>query len=181
MRAFIFLFSSFFALLTPGTLLAQDLSEIFASSNALETYQGRYAEANNNKAFAQSLGGAWAWTSNRTKPEDAITYVLSRCEYLRRGQGSPCALVDLNGRLVAPQSPEGYYIHHNQILEVYQNRYANATYHKAFAISENSFGMRDGLATEQEAIDAALAACNQHVRPGQSCKIFDVNGRLQDW
>ena len=180
MPTVILFLSGLLALVAPGTLMAQNLSDIFSSQRALEAYQTRYAEAGDNKAFAQSLGGAWAWTQNRTKPEDAIDYAISRCEHFRRGQGSPCVLVDLNGELVAPDSPEGYYMHYNEILEVYRNHYMDSSYHKAFAISETSYGMRRGFETEQAAIEAALEGCYQNANPGDTCRIIDINGRLQD-
>lgn len=180
MRTVILSFSLLFTWILPSSLMAQNLSEVFSSQRALEAYQTRYAEAGDNKAFAQSLGGAWAWTQNRTKPEDAIAYAIDRCEYFRRGQGSPCALVDLNGELVAPDSPEGYYIRHNSTLKIYQEEYSKAARHRAFAVSDFAFAMRQGFATEQAAIEAALEACNQHVRPGDTCRIVDVNGHLQN-
>lgn len=180
MRVPILFFSCLFGSILPGILMAQNLSDIFSSQAALEAYQTRYASAGDNKAFAQSLGGAWAWVQNRTKPEDAVAYAISRCEYFRRGQGSPCVLVDLNGELVAPDRPEGYYIRHNETLRLYQGSYSTAARHRAFAVSDFSFAMREGFASERAAIQAALEACNQHARPGDSCRIIDVNGQLQN-
>ncbi|MBT3032192.1 MAG: hypothetical protein KME67_12835 [Candidatus Thiodiazotropha sp. (ex Codakia orbicularis)] len=68
------------------------------SNEALESFNTKYAKASKNKAFAQSLSGAWNWRSNRTSIEHAKTSALIACQ--RHNKKSeyiyPCKIIHIN-------------------------------------------------------------------------------------
>lgn len=72
------------------------------SNKALESFNEKYLPANENKAFAQSLSGAWDWRSNRTSVDHAKTSALVGCQ--RNNEQSedlyPCRIINVNGEWV---------------------------------------------------------------------------------
>ncbi|MEO1082298.1 MAG: hypothetical protein AAFY29_22255 [Pseudomonadota bacterium] len=71
--------------------------------DALKYYSERYAKAENNKAFAQSVSGAWAARSARTSVEHAITNALVACQTNNKAHESayPCKIINVNGTWVS--------------------------------------------------------------------------------
>jgi hypothetical protein len=73
--------------------------ESIIRNDALSSYNEGYIKASKNKAFAQSLSGAWGWRSNRTSAQHAKTSALIVCEKnnIRYQSLYPCKIVNLNG------------------------------------------------------------------------------------
>lgn len=72
------------------------------SNKALESFKTEYAEAPENKAFAQSASGAWNWKSNRTSVEHAKTSALIGCQRNNKKSENlyPCKIININGAWV---------------------------------------------------------------------------------
>ena len=68
------------------------------SNRAMESFQGEYADAPENKAFAQSVSGAWNWKSNRTSIEHAKTSALVGCQRNNKKSEDlyPCEVIHVN-------------------------------------------------------------------------------------
>ena len=68
------------------------------SNKALSSFQEEYSAALKNKAFAQSVSGAWNWKSNRTSEEHAITSVLIGCQINNKKSEDiyPCEAIHVN-------------------------------------------------------------------------------------
>ena len=71
---------------------------------ALESFQTKYKEATFNKAFAQSVSGAWNWKSNRTSIEHAKTSALVGCQRNNKRSEDiyPCRVIHVNNSWVEP-------------------------------------------------------------------------------
>ena len=90
---------------TNGFTLYTDDSEGIESlitNQALASFKSKYKEASQNKAFAQSLSGAWSWKSNRTSVEHAKTSALIGCQRNNKKTEDlyPCKVVNINGTWV---------------------------------------------------------------------------------
>lgn len=72
------------------------------SNKALESFKNEYAAASINKAFAQSVSGAWNWKSNRTSVEHAKTSALIGCQRNNKKSEDiyPCKIIHLNDEWV---------------------------------------------------------------------------------
>jgi hypothetical protein len=70
----------------------------------LDTVKGfeEYSSYRDNKAFAQSLSGAWGWTSEATSIEHAKTGALANCQVNNTGAEFlyPCEVINLNGEWI---------------------------------------------------------------------------------
>ncbi|MDF1764226.1 MAG: hypothetical protein P1U57_12530 [Oleibacter sp.] len=73
--------------------------ESIITRKALDSYNSEYLDATENKAFAQSLTGAWDWKSNRTSVEHAKTSALVGCQRHNRKSEDvyPCEIINING------------------------------------------------------------------------------------
>ena len=76
------------------------------SNEALDSFQTKYKEATSNKAFAQSVSGAWNWRSNRTTIEHAKTSALVGCQRNNKKSEDlyPCRVIHVNDSWVTPSS-----------------------------------------------------------------------------
>lgn len=72
------------------------------SNKALDSFNGEYAMATKNKAFAQSVSGSWNWKSNRTSIEHAETSALIGCQRNNKKSEDlyPCRVIHINDRWV---------------------------------------------------------------------------------
>ncbi|TQV73890.1 AgmX/PglI C-terminal domain-containing protein [Aliikangiella marina] len=77
---------------------------ILISKSALESYEKKYIEKSENKAFAQSYTGAWAWRANFTSIEHAVKAVYLDC--LKNSNYKPCKIVNINGEWTSGLSSE---------------------------------------------------------------------------
>jgi len=68
------------------------------SNKALISFESDYAKASKNKAFAQSVSGAWNWKSNRTSVEHAKTSALVGCQRNNKKSEDmyPCKIIHIN-------------------------------------------------------------------------------------
>jgi hypothetical protein len=69
------------------------------SADAKKYYNENYLHANKNKAFAQSISGAWASASDHTSEYHAKNIAMIICERrnLKRQIEAPCEIVNVNG------------------------------------------------------------------------------------
>ena len=75
---------------------------------ALESYREEYKDASLHKAFAQSDSGHWAWKSNRTSREHAITNALIACQ-ANNGRYEfryPCKIINVDDKWVGSAAIE---------------------------------------------------------------------------
>ena len=70
------------------------------TNDALESYKTKYLKSSNNKAFAQSVSGAWSWKSNRTSKDHAKSSALIGCQNNNRKVEDlyPCKIININGK-----------------------------------------------------------------------------------
>ena len=68
------------------------------SNKALESFNTEYTKALKNKAFAQSLSGAWNWRSNMTSVDHAKTSALIACQRHNKKYEDlyPCEIIHVN-------------------------------------------------------------------------------------
>jgi hypothetical protein len=70
---------------------------------AISEYETAYFLAINNRAFAQSASGNWAWSKGFVAPGPAMDAALAKCQ--RRNQAhevdQPCKVVNVNGYWIA--------------------------------------------------------------------------------
>ena len=68
------------------------------TNKALVSFNNEYLEATGNKAFAQSVSGAWNWKSNRTSIEHAKTSALIGCQRNNKKSEDlyPCKVIHIN-------------------------------------------------------------------------------------
>ena len=68
------------------------------SNKALQSFKTEYSKAPTNKAFAQSVSGAWNWKSNRTSIEHAKTSALIGCQRNNKKSEDlyPCKVIHIN-------------------------------------------------------------------------------------
>jgi len=72
------------------------------SKQALERYREKYVSGEENKAFAQSVSGAWAFRTARTSIEHAKTNALVACQANNKIYEAtyPCKIININGEWV---------------------------------------------------------------------------------
>lgn len=72
--------------------------ESIITNEALKSFKTGYANAKENKAFAQSASGAWNWKSNRTSIEHAQNSALIGCQRNNKKSEDlyPCKVIHLN-------------------------------------------------------------------------------------
>ena len=75
----------------------QGIDSIITNS-ALTEFKNDYSKASRNKAFAQSVSGAWNWKSNRTSVEHAKTSALIGCQRNNKRSEDlyPCKVIHVN-------------------------------------------------------------------------------------
>lgn len=68
------------------------------SNKALDSFKDGYTKAPKNKAFAQSLSGAWNWKSDRASIEHATTSALIGCQRNNKRSEDlyPCKIIHVN-------------------------------------------------------------------------------------
>lgn len=76
--------------------------ESIITNEALKSFKTGYANATDNKAFAQSASGAWNWKSNRTSIEHAKNSALIGCQRNNKKSEDlyPCKVIHLNGNWI---------------------------------------------------------------------------------
>ncbi len=74
--------------------------EILRSNEALQGYKNEYSAAKENKAFAQSPDGTWAWRSDRTSAQLAQEDAIKACNSYLKEKGKPCLVVNINGKWI---------------------------------------------------------------------------------
>lgn len=74
--------------------------EILRKNDALQEYKNQYSMAKENKAFAQSPNGAWAWRSNRTSAQLAQDDAIKACNSYLKENDKPCFVVNINGNWI---------------------------------------------------------------------------------
>lgn len=77
---------------------SEGLSSII-SNKGLKSFQRKYKDASENKAFAQSSSGEWAWRSNKTTKSNAILSALVACQVENASSEKcyPCEVINVNG------------------------------------------------------------------------------------
>ncbi len=67
-------------------------------NKALTSFKNEYSKASKNKAFSQSVSGAWNWKSDRTSAEHAITSALIACQKNNKKLEDvyPCKVIHIN-------------------------------------------------------------------------------------
>ena len=68
------------------------------ANKALKSFKNEYLKAAKNRAFAQSLSGAWNWRSDRTSAEHAKTSALIACQRHNKKaeEHYPCKVIHVN-------------------------------------------------------------------------------------
>ena len=76
--------------------------ESIITNQALKSFKTGYANATENKAFAQSASGAWNWKSNRTSIEHAKNSALIGCQRNNKKSEDlyPCKVIHLNNNWI---------------------------------------------------------------------------------
>ena len=79
------------------TRVATSESDIM-SNKALNAYQHKYKDVTRDKAFAQSVNGAWSWRSSKKSVSDAIEKALSSCRQNNKEHEAlfPCKIINVN-------------------------------------------------------------------------------------
>jgi len=76
------------------------------TNQAVKSFKTDYQKAPSNKAFAQSVSGAWNWKSNRSSVEHARTSALVGCQRNNKKSEDiyPCKVIHVNDEWVEPVS-----------------------------------------------------------------------------
>lgn len=80
----------------------QDIFTNFSTKQSAKSYSRQYISKPNNKAFAQSPTGFWAWSSNKNSISEAEQTALESCKNSnsKREDRYPCQIIDINGNMV---------------------------------------------------------------------------------
>ena len=132
----------------------------------------RYLGEARHKAFALGTGPRFGWSTARDTAEEAMKAAMGACE----AKGDRCRLVSIDGKIVGdaaiadvPAPPSLNARGRNRWL-----RYLRAKEHKAFALGTGPrFGWATGRETVEEAVRAALGACEAK---GDRCRVISING-----
>ncbi len=69
------------------------------SNKALATYIEHYTTAEQHKAFAQSLSGAWSYAIDRPSTRNATLTALGSCQYYNKfNEKLPCKIINLDDK-----------------------------------------------------------------------------------
>ena len=97
----ILLVTALLSVLAQEVVFATEQQEVerIISKNALKSYETKYKEAENHKAFAQSETGSWTWKKNMTTKEYAIKAALIGCQLnnKKHEEKYPCKIINVDG------------------------------------------------------------------------------------
>lgn len=157
-----------------------------------------FANAPGNKAFAVSEDGAWGVAFGLDDIDAAQAEAKTQCETV--SDDEECTVFAVNGYVLLPDGEGGKHLVEDKLWR-YKNsldepapevrypvpyvgmmgREAFETYlaadePKAFAVArDGSWAWRAGMQSSDQALNEALDACQ---KPGVSCTIYAVNGRI---
>ena len=75
---------------------------VFSTKSSAKSYKNKYSLKTDNKAFAQSATGSWAWSSNKPTILEAEQSALNSCKSSnsKNEDRYPCTIIDINGKMV---------------------------------------------------------------------------------
>ncbi|MCK9372696.1 MAG: hypothetical protein M0P91_05820 [Sulfuricurvum sp.] len=88
------------AIFLTSSLFGNTINDIIINNAAKIAYKSEYLIAGNNRAFAQSPGGAWSWDAGKETIESARESALKRCNLHLSQDDKPCKIIEENGKWV---------------------------------------------------------------------------------
>lgn len=76
-------------------------AEIIRTKDALKSFKKEYLHQKDQKAFAQSPTGAWAWRAERTTREFAIEDAVNACNNYLEANEPRCVVIHVNKEWMA--------------------------------------------------------------------------------
>lgn len=73
-------------------------SNTIIKDDAKNAFKHEYSIAGNNKVFAQSAGGVWAWSAGKTTIESARQDAMDVCNRHLFKDDKPCIIINENGK-----------------------------------------------------------------------------------
>lgn len=87
-------------ILFSSSLFSSMINTKIISNDAKKAFESEYSIAEDNKAFAQSPGGAWAYSAGKYKLESARLNAIERCNGWLSQDDKPCKVINENNKWV---------------------------------------------------------------------------------
>jgi hypothetical protein len=94
------MFKLFGLIFLSSSLFSNAVNTKIISNDAKKAFTSEYSIAEDNKAFAQSPGGAWAYSAGKVNLESARLKAEERCNGHLSDDDKPCKIINENGKWI---------------------------------------------------------------------------------
>lgn len=94
------MFKLFGIIFLSTSLFSNTVNTKIISNDAKKAFISEYSIAEENKAFAQSPGGAWAYSAGKYTLESAKLKALERCNGYLSQDDKPCKVINENDKWI---------------------------------------------------------------------------------